>query len=456
VRREEADIGSEERRLDVHAREVSMEGDTKLSRQKLLKVAGTAGAGIALGGLGSTAKAGVYRRVGPGGTTKISIGVGSWARDSMTKVLKDLQFTKKTGIEVEVKVRPGDPNGMITQMTGAIQADTTPYDVIDFEDEVATTFSRARWLLPLNDVVNRRFWADWPKPMIDLTNLWDRHQGELFRIHHNYEACYWWYRKDWFDAKGVDVPKTWDDVAKLGAVFTDRGKKVYASEDGLKTGTAFFQVYLAWLTRQAGGQPFGVGPKYQEALEYAHDLLYRHRVLNPASLQKDYDAQNADYTADRVAFMRQWPYFYDVVRANKKWFKPEKAVVTFPPAGPGGKQVSTYAAGWGFGIPKTTENEKAAKELVQFLVATENAGKMAQIDTWYLSARTSVLKAVGNKGMAKHLREYSKAGIITTRPYHPKFVQAWDAISRPAAAFLTNQIKIEEAMKRAQRAIKRV
>ena len=429
----------------------------KLSRRKLLEIAGGTGAGLALGGVGAaSAKAGAYRRTGPAATTKITIGVGSWARDSMKKVLADLQFTKKTGIQVEVKVRPGDANAMITQMTSAIQAGTTPYDVIDFEDEVATTLSRARWLLPLNDIGTTRFWSDWPKPMIDLTNVWDRFRGELFRIHHNYEACYWWYRKDWFDREGAKVPKTWADVTKLGSVFTDTGKKIYASEDGLKTGTAFFQVYLAWLTRQAGGQPFGVGPKYQQALEYAHDLIHKHKVINPASLQKDYDAQNADYTADRVAFMRQWPYFHDVVRANKKWFKPEKAVVTFPPVGPGGKKVSTYAAGWGFGIPKTTRNEEAAKELVRFLVATQNAGRMAQIDTWYLSARKSVLKAVGNKGMAKHLREYSNAGVITTRPFHPKFVQAWDAISRPAAAFLTNQITIEEAMKRARDAIKKV
>jgi multiple sugar transport system substrate-binding protein len=434
-----------------------MEDETTLSRRKLLKLAGAAGAGLAVGGVGgTTAKAGVYRRTGPAATTRVTIGVGSWARESMKKVLADLQFTKKTGIQVEVKVRPGDANAMITQMTSAIQAGTTPYDVIDFEDEVATTLSRARWLLPLNDLVNTRFWADWPKPMIDLTNVWDRFDGELFRIHHNYEACYWWYRKDWFDREGVKVPKTWADVTKLGSVFTDPGRKIYASEDGLKTGTAFFQVYLAWLTRQAGGQPFGVGPRYQEALEYAHDLLYKHKVLNPASLQKDYDAQNADYTADRVAFMRQWPFFYDVVRANKKWFKPAKAVVAFPPVGPGGKKVSTYAAGWGYGIPETTKNKEAALELVKFLVATENAGKMAQIDTWYLSARKSVLAAAGNKGMAPFLKQYSQAGVITTRPFHPKFVQAWDAIGRPAAAFLTNQIKIEEAMKRARDAIKKV
>ncbi len=433
-----------------------METDERLSRRRLLKIAG--GAVIAVGGLSGAVQAAtkrprvyVARRA-----TKITIGVGAWAKDSMAKVLTDLQFTKKTAIEVEVKVRPGDPVGMTTQLTGAIQAGTTPYDVIDFEDEVASTFSRAGWLLPLNDLFNSKFWADWPKTMIDLTNVWDRYKGEQFRVHHNYEACYWWYRKDWFDAKGAKVPKTWADVTKLGAVFTDEKKKIYASEEGMQSGTAFLQVYLAWLTRQAGGDPFKLDDKFQEALEYAHDLLYKYKVLNPGSLQKNYDAQNADYTADRVAFMRQWPFFYDVVRANKKWFRPNKAVLDFPPVGAAGKKVSTYAAGWGFGVPKTTKNKDAALELVKFLTATENAGRMAQIDTWYLNARKSVLKAAGSSKMGPWLKRYSDAGIITTRPFHPKFVEAWDAILRPAGAFLTNQISIEKAMKQAREGLRKV
>jgi ABC-type glycerol-3-phosphate transport system substrate-binding protein len=435
--------------------------EREFSRGQFLKVAGGATAAVTFGGLGFVAQG--CGGDEPTGTVsqkgaKIVIGVGSWAKDSIRKVLDQLEFTKKTGIEVQVKVRPGDPAGFITQMTSAIQAGTTPYDVIDFEDEAATTFSLAGWLHPLNDLVGSDFWDDWPQTMIDLTDVWDRHEGELFRIHHNFEACYWWYRKDWFDEKGVEVPRTWEDVTKLGEVFTDKAKGVWASEEGAETGTAFFQVYLGWLTRQAGGDPFEVDDKYQEALEYAHDLMYKHNVLNPASLQKNYDAQNADYLADRVAFMRQWPFFYDVVRNNSEpgWFEEPKAVIDFPPVGRGGEQVSTYAAGWGFGVPNTTKNKEAALELVKFLVATENAGEMAKIDTWYLSARTSVLDAIGDAGMAPFLKQYSDAGVITTRPHHPKFVEAWDAISRPAAAFLTNQIKIDAAMTQAREAIARV
>jgi hypothetical protein len=44
------------------------------------------------------------------------------------------------------------------------------------------------------------------------------------------------------------------------------------TEDGLIKG-AFLNVYLAWVTLQAGGNPFDVGEPYKMALEYINDLM---------------------------------------------------------------------------------------------------------------------------------------------------------------------------------------
>ena len=85
----------------------------------------------------------------------------------------------------------------------------------------------------------------------------------------------------------------------------------------------FFAVYLGYTTNQAGGNFFDVSDEYEVALQYIYDLMYKHKTLNPASMQKDYDQQNADYTSNRIAYMRQWPFFYDVSRGAKDWFSEE-------------------------------------------------------------------------------------------------------------------------------------
>jgi multiple sugar transport system substrate-binding protein len=420
----------------------------RLSRRDFLKVTGAAAAAAAAGGIAPKKSALAFptllRQPEP-----VRLAVGGWAVDSITELMEELEITQQTGIPVQVMTRPGAPDEMITQMAAGAAANTSPYDVIDFEDELAVTGSRAGWFMGLDDLLPADFWDDWPEGMLNMAEVWNQHEGETFRIHHNYEPCYWWYRQDWFEREGVDVPTTWEEVAAMGEVFTDEAEGVWATVDGLVSG-AFLNVYLAWVTLQAGGNPFDVGDEFRTSLEYVYDLMYTHRTLNPASLQKDYDEQNADYIADRVAFMRQWPFFYSVSRAAEDWHEEEKTVIELPPVGPAGAANSTYAAGWGWGIAQYTPRPEESQIVLQFLVDTDNAVKMAEHDVWYLSARNSVLDAVGEEeGIPAALKMYSDAGVIGTRPFHENFVEAISILEQSASAYLTNQISLDEAIEQA-------
>lgn len=407
-----------------------------ITRRKFIKTTGTALAGSSIG-LGCKTESSKHNRV--------KLGVTGYSVEAFRKVIEELGFSKKTGIEVEIVQRPNAPSELITQMTGAIYAGTSPYDVLDFEDEIANSFFSVGWFLPLDDILSSDFWDDFTKPLLEMTEVWDRYKGETFRIHHNFETCYWWYRGDWFDKNNIEVPRSWDDVKRMGKIFTDQKKGIWASEEGLIKG-GFLNVYIAWITIQAGGNPFDVDETLGTSLEYIYDLMHKHHVLNPASLQKNYDQQNSDYIGNRVAFMRQWPFFHDVTRQNEKWFSEEKVQCTLPPLGPSGKPNSTYAAGWGFGIPKTAKNVDAARELIKFFVDKENARKMVNYSTWFLNARHSVLAEAGEKGTAKYLKMYTDADVIATRPYHHKFMEALAVIENAASAFLSDQIKFNEAM----------
>jgi ABC-type glycerol-3-phosphate transport system substrate-binding protein len=385
---------------------------------------------------------------------KVTIQIDGWAvpitRELLAKPLF-MNFSKQTGIEIEFVPRTSTKEAELNRLAAAVQSGSSPYDIIDFEDELTTSFSQAGYMVPLNDLLPAEFWDDFPPAMKAYSDMWSTYNGELFRVVHNWEMPYWWYRKDWFDEKGVAVPTTWDEVRAMGKVFTDEGKGVWASEDGLVKG-GYMNVYLAWITLQAGGNPYDVGDEYKTALEYIHDLMYKDKVLNPASLQKRIDQQNADYMGDKVAFMRQWPFFYDISRSpeNAAWLKEEKVAVALPPVGPGGKGNSTYAASWGFGLVKTAPNLDAAKEVFKFLVSPEVAAEMALISVWYVSARKSVLKAVGDQGVAKMMKMYTDAGVIGVRPHHPKFMMALTILEDTAAAFLTNQVKLDESLKQAK------
>jgi multiple sugar transport system substrate-binding protein len=388
----------------------------------------------------------------PAAAKKARIAVGGWAEQNMKDLLAKTNFTQQSGIDVEIVLRTDTKETELTRLASAVQAGTSPYDVIDFEDELTTTFSQAGYVIGLDDLLPSDFWDDFSPEMIAYSKTWSTYQGHTFRIIHNWEMPYWWYRKDWFDAKNVPVPTTWDEVKATGKVFTDEANNVWASEDGLIKG-AFLNVYLAWVTLQAGGNPFDVGDPYKAALQYTYDLMYTDNVLNPASLQKDYNQQNADYIADKVAFMRQWPFFGDTARSadNKAWFSDDKVAVALPPVGPGGKAGSTYPAGWGFGIIKTSPNLDAAKELLKWLVSKDTAVEAMKVGFWFLNARKSVLAAAPQDNwLVKQMKMYTDAGVIGVRPFHPKFVEALTILEDTAAAYLTKQVGLDESMNQAK------
>ncbi|MDR3574321.1 MAG: extracellular solute-binding protein [Anaerolineaceae bacterium] len=445
-----------------------MKIENKLSRREFIRLAGLATVGTvaaacapalkptaaAVGAAAAVAATKAPAIAAPTVLTPKTVKVGILAVNAkeFQEIIAKTGFTKQTGINVEIVNRTDTKETELARLASAFQAGTSPYDLIDFEDELTTSFSRAGYMIGLDDVIPAEVWADFSPAMMDYTKVWSAYNNQTFRIIHNWEMPYWWYRKDWFDAKNVALPKTWEDVAALGKVFTDTGKNVWATEDGLLKG-AFLNVYLAWVTLQAGGNPFDVGDTYKTALQYIYDLMYTNNTLNPASLQKDYNQQNADYIADKVAFMRQWPFVYDVVRgdANKAWFTTEdKLAFALPPVGPGGKGGSTYTAAWGFGIVKTAPNQSEAKELLKFLYSNDVAPVAATTSYWFVNARKSVLAALPDTGIAHQMKTYTDAGVIGVRPFHPRFVEALTILEDTASAYLTKQISIDDSMKQAK------
>lgn len=428
-----------------------MSDSTRVSRRKFLKLAGTAATGAALAsvspGIASASRPilGVphFHR-----QRSVRIAVGGWAQQNMLDLLDRTDFSGQTGIDVEIVLRADTKETEITKIVGAVQAGTSPYDVIDFEDELTTTLSRANYMLGLDDILPAGMWEDFSPEMVEYSKVWSTYNDETFRVIHNWEMPIWWYRKDWFDERGVAVPTTWEEVAAMGEVFTDQANGVWATEDGLIKG-AFLNVYLAWITLQAGGNPFDVGDEYRTALQYIYDLMYTHNALNPASLQKDYNQQNGDYIADKVAFMRQWPFFGDVARSadNAAWFSEDKVAIGLPPVGPGGVAGSTYPAAWGFGIIKTSPNLEEAKELLSFLVAQETAVEAMKVGFWFLNARKSVLaEAPQDNWLVQQLKMYTDAGVIGVRPFHPSFVEALTILEDSASAYLTNQMSLNDCL----------
>jgi ABC-type glycerol-3-phosphate transport system substrate-binding protein len=342
---------------------------------------------------------------------------------------------------------------MLTKYSTAFAAGNSPVDVMSDADQSTGIFGRAGWLEPLDGIIPEESWDDFPESMKSAIPIWYGVDGVRYRFPHEFAIGYTWIRSDWFAEKGVSTPTTWEEVVEVGKTFADPEKGIWGTTDGLMKGGLLY-VYVAYLAIQAGGSVFDFDEGTGTALQFLYDMIYTHKIFPEDALNNDYTQQNQLYTEDKVAFMRQWPFFLSVAQGLTDWYAPEKIKIELPPAGPAGSK--SWWGGWGWSIPKFAPNMDGAKELVKFLSSNETAPRLADGQSWFIMPRASILKHFEGKDnpIVNAMGLYAAEGVPAPRPYHVRVGEAETLVSDMASLFLTNQASLSDVLKQGQELIK--
>lgn len=410
---------------------------------KLVAVAGVAA--LSVGMFAGCSGSGGSDSAGGKPSGEITYAVQSFAQPQIKPIVDE--FTKETGIKVKFASGPATDQDLLTQLVPSFTSNTSPYDVIDAGDPSVSALVAGGWLEPLSDTAVSEYQKDLSKGMATVDKQWNQVDGKTYRLYHNFELGYSWANEALLKANGLEAPKTWADIEKVGAALKPKG--IYAFGDAAsKPGLTF--VYLAYLTAQAGGDLYKADAGTKTAFEFAKKLIDEGYAPKDA-LTWTYDQQNQAFMTDKLATMRQWTFFNDVSKANTSWYAPDKAVLVDPPAGPAGPK--TWAGGWGMAVPKAAKNKAAAMKFVEWMNTPENAVKLAKASSFFVTARTSVLDAMGSSGIVAELKHYSDAGYVTPRPYNKQAAKAETIVDEIGQSYLTGQMDIGTAMSQLKKQI---
>jgi multiple sugar transport system substrate-binding protein len=374
---------------------------------------------------------------------EVVMAVQEFAHEAILAVLPD--FEEATGLTVKLEGGPASGTDMLPKYSTAFAAGNSPVDVFSDADDSSPVFMRAGWLEPLDDVIPQETWDDFPESFDGQIEKFHSFDGALYRVPHEFAIGYFFTRKDWLDEKGVTSPASWDELVETGTLFTDVEAGVWGTTDGLVK-PALLYVYVAYLAAQAGGDVFAFDEQTGVALQFLYDMIHTHKIFPETALNDDYTKQNELYMADKVAFMRQWPFFQSVGEGNTEWYAPEKMVIELPPAGPAGSKA--WWGGWGWSVPKFAPNMDGAKELIKFISSNEVAPKLAQGQSWFILPRKSILDAYGDTDdeIIVAMGKYAEAGVPAARPLHPRVAEAQTVVDDMASLFLTDQASLSEVL----------
>ena len=355
------------------------------------------------------------------------------------------EFRAASGVNVTFFANPSAGGEQVAQLAPQFAAESTPVDVLSSSDEAAPAFIRAGWMEPLNDIIPEGFWDEWDQSVRDYVALWSTLEDQIYRIPLGWSVGYFWTRKDLLTEWGLAAPATWDDVRAIGEAAKANGMSGFG-DAGSKPSLAF--VYAAYVVAQAGGSIFDFDDGTREAFAFARELV--DSGYYPAGAANwTYDQLNAAYMGDQLATMRQWAFFYDVSRDNTAWFAEDKVSIELPPGGPNGQR-ATWGGAWGWMIPRFTDKKDAAREWITYITAPEQAGRLAEVVSDFITPRTSVFEHLGDTGLVTYMKSYSEAGVITPRPFHPQVNEAQAIVDTYFNGLLAGEYDVDAAIEGAK------
>jgi ABC-type glycerol-3-phosphate transport system substrate-binding protein len=370
----------------------------------------------------------------------LTLAIQAFAHDAMLPILDEWQ--EMTGHTVNLESGPTTGQEMMTKYAPAFQSGTSPVDVLSLDDVSGPAFARADWLDPLDEVIPQETWDDFPESFLPPPDEdpFHSYEGKRYRVPHEFAVGYFWYRKDWFEADGIEVPTTWDEFVEVGKHYTSGD--VWGVTEGMKKPALTF-VYIAHLAAAADGDVFAFDEGTAEALQFNYDMIHTHGIMSENVLTQDYTQQNDLYMKDRAAMMRQWPYYWGVSRDNTEWYEEGKAEIALHPAGPAGSK--TWWGGWGFSLPKFLEHTAEAEDLIAWVANNKNAPILAEGQSWFVMPRYSILDAMEG-GLVPFMQLYAEENALVPRPYHPKQADAEVIVDDVSQLYLTNQLSLNEAL----------
>ena len=239
-----------------------------------------------------------------------------------------------------------------------------------------------------------------------------------------------YYRKDLLEKYGVAVPKTWDELT-AAATKIQEGERAAGKGDFwgyVWQGNAYEGLTcdaLEWVKSFGGGQIVEAdgtisinNEKAVKALETAAAWV---GTISPEGvLAYGEEESRGVWQTGNAAFMRNWPYAYQLGNGDDSAVKGLFDVTTLPVGAEGDTSAATLG-GWNAAVSKYSKHQDVAISLVMYL-----AGPEAQ-----------KARAISESALPTIVALYDDADIAAAQPIIPQWKNVFlNAVPRPSAPTL--------------------
>jgi multiple sugar transport system substrate-binding protein len=364
-----------------------------------------------------------------------------------SKVIIERFEKANPGIKVDMIEGPSSGDARENMYSTAFMAKDDAYDLVYMDIAWLPKFAANGWLRPLDDLFTPKTQVEFLAGDIEGS----RYAGKLYRVPIQSDGGLLYYRKDLLAAKGIPVPRTWEQLVAAAKAtqtadivgFVFQGKQY----EGLVCGFMEFVWGFGGDLLDADGGVVIDRPEAVAALAALVDGIYKDKVIPQSVLTYQEEEARNTFQEGRAVFMRNWPYAWNLMQAEKSPVRGKVGIVPMV-AGPGGRPAATLG-GWGFGISSFSKHPEEAYKLAEFFANAESQ-KLAYFQGGILPTRKALFKDKDVLKASPQIADlYAVLSVTRPRAAHPRWPRISDALQMHVSAALSRQEEPAEALKAA-------
>jgi len=439
-----------------------MSNDHRISRRALLRALGAAGGTALLAACGAQGGAAGTPAGGAGAATAPAQAGGGeqaitmlWTDNTNARQPLIADFTKATGIKVnQTQVEYG---ALLDKINTAIQGGGD-IDVIEMDTIWTAQFASAGWVENLSGRITDSIKRDVPESSLSAVT----YQGKLYGMPWYNSAKHLYYNAKLLREAGFSQPPATLDEFVAQAKATTKPGGQWGSIWSWKQAEGLICDWVAIMFAQKGAQFLDKDGRAvfntmggAEALQWMYDLLYTHKVADPASLESTEDDVRKAFFTGKYALISNWEGLLPSGNDPKESQAAPNVRVGLLPGGSGGRSSSVNGSeGWA--ILAQSKRKDLAWRLLEYMASPAWQKKSAQIAGDY-----PVLASLySDPDLQKGVQDFAIYGeqfkYLAVRPQVPGYAQKSDIIQTSIHRALLKELTPQAAMDAAAEEINKV
>jgi ABC-type glycerol-3-phosphate transport system substrate-binding protein len=190
-------------------------------------------------------------------------------------------------------------------------------------------------------------------------------EGKIIATLSDFDVYALFYRADLFEQKGLEVPKTWDQLKEVAAKLAEGDKYLYEFDADAFHGSQWIYENGGTLVSPDNTKAAFNSPEAVEAIEFYHSLLTDKLAIY---WSQDQGERIQGIKDGRIGMFSDGSYYMGIMKTGAPEMSGKWGVAIHPYK----KQPGSYLGGTGLVIPEKAANKEAAWKFIQYVSQVEN------------------------------------------------------------------------------------